>query len=142
MTAAFHAWIDRFTPPNLRRFLRFGVVGVIGFAVDAVVLYIVMKGFGAGPLSGRAVSIAAAMTSTWLLNRIFTFRVKSPARPNEVVRYAAVKGVGLIANLSVYSGLVLVSPSHAYPLVPLIVASFASMAINFSLVKRFVFPAS
>lgn len=131
--------LDKMLPDNLKRFAIFGVVGFIGFAVDAVVLYVVMKGFGAGPLSGRVVSIFAAMMTTWYLNRVFTFQVKSRARPEEIVRYAAVKGIGLFANLGIYTAIVLASPPDAYPLVALVVASLASMIINFSLVKRFVF---
>lgn len=124
---------------NGAKLVKFGVVGVIGFLVDAAVLFLAMRLLAADPFSGRVASIAAAMLTTWILNRRFTFSAKSGAIVQELARYAIVKGVGLAANLSIYAVMVLLISKDAYPLVPLIVASAASLVVNFALVKRFVF---
>ncbi len=126
-------------PLELRRFTSFGIVGLTGFAADAIVLYVLMNGFGAGAFSGRVVSISAAMLTTWLLNRIFTFAVKTRVTRTEIFRYIAVKCFGLAANLAIYTAIVFLTPRGQYPLMALIVASIASMVINYSMVKRFVF---
>ena len=125
--------------PGLKHFTMFGAVGVIGFAVDAIILFIAIAFAGAGPFSGRFISISAAMMTTWYLNRTLTFRVKSDNLVSEVARYAFAKAVGLLANLSIYSAIVLLTPDRAYPLFALIAASGASLVINFGLVRRFVF---
>ena len=57
----------------LLEFLRFGVVGTIGFVVDTAVLYAGLA-LGLGLYGGRAVSYLAAATTTWALNRVWTFR--------------------------------------------------------------------
>ena len=119
--------------------MRFCAVGLAGFAVDALVLLFAMKKLGMGPITGRCISIAAAMVSTWLLNRVFTFRISSPIRVDELIRYASAKGVGLVANLARSSLMVWMGSTDSYPLFALIVASSASMAINYTLVKCFVF---
>ena len=42
--------------------------------VDATTLYVVMSQLGAGLYGGRVISYLAAATSTWALNRRYTFR--------------------------------------------------------------------
>ena len=55
-----------------RQMLSFGFIGVIGFLVDAGVLYGALL-CGLGLYAGRAVSYMAAVTVTWRLNRSYTF---------------------------------------------------------------------
>jgi len=59
---------------SIVQFIKFGIVGVIGFVVDAGVLTLCMQSFGMGPYEGRGVSFLIAVTTTWLCNRLFTFR--------------------------------------------------------------------
>ena len=54
------------------QFLRFGLVGAVGFLVDVGVLY-AMHGLGLDLYTARVVSFLAAATFTWLGNRFFTF---------------------------------------------------------------------
>ena len=76
---------------ELRRFLTFALVGVVGFVVDASVLYMGIY-MGLGLRLGRVFSYLAAVTTTWALNRIFTF--KAPSHRGSVV------GVGALFSLS------------------------------------------
>jgi putative flippase GtrA len=122
-------------------FVKFSVVGVIGFLVDAAVLFASMRYLGAGPLAGRAASVPAAMISTWLLNRAFTFAVRRRASAREAARYALAKGAGLLANLSIYSAIVFLIPQNGYPLMALVAATGAAAILNFALLRKFVFPA-
>ena len=63
-----------------RQLLSFSVVGAIGFVVDAAALYVAMHVLGAGRYAGRLLYLCAA-TSTWALNRCYTFRAqRSPDR--------------------------------------------------------------
>ena len=52
-----------------RQFLRFCIVGTIGFVVDAGSLYLIMATTGAGPYLARLFSFMMAASATWILNR-------------------------------------------------------------------------
>jgi len=52
--------------------LRFAAVGCVGFAVDVAMLQL-LRAAGAGLLWGRAGSFLVAATTTWALNRRYTF---------------------------------------------------------------------
>ena len=62
-------------PPRtiVNQFLRFAVVGALGFLVDSGVLYLVVYRFGLSLYTGRVLSYLAAASFTWWLNRVFTF---------------------------------------------------------------------
>src|SRR2546423_510705 len=80
---AIPVWAARLGPERLRvaiELLRFGVVGVIGFVVDAAVLTAAIA-LGLGPWLGRALSYLVAATTTFALNRAWTFRSAAQAQP-------------------------------------------------------------
>ena len=56
-----------------RQFVRFGVVGALGFVVDSVGVLLLTGSGIAGPLGARIASFVAAASVTWKLNRAFTF---------------------------------------------------------------------
>ena len=88
------------TPDLIRQFLRFGVVGVIGFVVDAGTLAILLNlGLGLGLYGGRVVSFLLAMTVTWALNRRFTFRDDNPEKAKQWARFAVVATLGGLRRL-------------------------------------------
>ncbi|GAB4518818.1 MAG: hypothetical protein Kow00133_04160 [Amphiplicatus sp.] len=134
LTAIISDVIDRY-----RRPIRFAAVGVIGFAVDAAVLYILLISALAGPITGRALSVSAAMTTTWLLNRSFTFNAGTSPTLAEGVGYALIKGVGLALNFGVYALLVFGSPFNAYPVGAAAIATLAATSLNFTMLKTFLF---
>jgi len=57
----------------LKQFIKFGMVGIIGFFVDSYALYGFMDFLGLDLYVGRLASYLVAATATWALNRIFTF---------------------------------------------------------------------
>lgn len=84
------------------RFIRFCLVGGIGFAVDALVLLLLLNIFGDHPLLARIPSIALAIVTTWLLNHYFTFQMPAPPSLHNWLRYAALNLGVLTVNLSIY----------------------------------------
>jgi putative flippase GtrA len=82
--------------------LRFGVVGVVGFVVDAGVLTLGLWA-GAGPWLGRVLSYLAAATTTFSLNRAWTFRAAD--RPGRWRRIGAVLLVNLVGFACNYGDL-------------------------------------
>lgn len=127
--------------PGSSRFLRFAMVGVVGFAVDAGVLQALVSLAGWGPIGARAVAIPVAVLATWLLNRTITFaQAQAGSVLASLVRYAAVSAVGASVNFIVYSALVFASQAMAaMPIVPLGIASIVALIVNYLGSKHFAF---
>jgi putative flippase GtrA len=67
--------------------LSFSVIGVLGFLVDAGVLYVALF-WDLGLYAGRAASSMSAASATWLLNRRHTFEQTSGNnKPHEWARF-------------------------------------------------------
>ena len=84
----------------LLEFFRFGVVGTLGFLVDAGVLLAAIA-LGLGPWVGRLVSFLAAATVTYSLNRAWTFRRRTGgggASAGQWARFVVVNLGGFAAN--------------------------------------------
>ncbi|HWP11582.1 MAG TPA: GtrA family protein [Ramlibacter sp.] len=125
---------------GLATFLRFGVVGVLGFVVDAGVLQALVSLAGWGPIAARAVAVPVAVFATWVLNRGITFREYDGPLLRSLARYAAVSAGGASVNFLVYTFLVLASSAMAdRPLVPLAIASIVALIVNYLGSKHFAF---
>ncbi|MEM5518222.1 GtrA family protein [Henriciella sp. AS95] len=125
----------------MKRFIGFLSVGVVGFLVDAGVLLIALQYLG--PYSARAISFAAAVATTYTLNRLFVFRAgrDQPGWATGFGLFVAANSVGGAINLGVYS--LLVASGLAWISLPLIATGIGSVAgavANFTLTARFVFP--
>jgi putative flippase GtrA len=121
--------------------IRFGVVGVAGFVVDAGVLTLALLA-GAGPWLGRVISYVAAATATFALNRGWTFRHADRSRP--VTRdwglFLAVNLVGFACNYGTYAALISGVPMmRDLPILAVAAGSLAGMVGNFVLSRRYVF---
>ena len=133
--------LDRF--PIIFQFLRFGMVGTVGFLVDTAVLY-GMLALGLGPYGGRVISYLAAATATFALNRAWTFR--SAARAPIARQWGAfvlLNLLGFAANYGTYAALLAGSATvAAHPVLGVAAGSIAGMFINFAVSRRFVFRAA
>ena len=124
------------------QFLRFGIVGGIGFVVDAGLLHVLLI-LGLGPYSGRVVSFLAAATTTWILNRSFTFRRES--RPTvhpagEWLAYLGLMVVGGMANYGTYAiAIAFWDPVRRHPELGVALGSIVGMMINFWTAKTMIF---
>lgn len=94
----------------IRYALKFGVVGVVGLAIDVVVFNVLrtdalgIGGVFTEPIGAKAVSVTIATTATWFGNRYWTFRAQR--RRNyllEFFEFAMIAVVGMgISLLSLY----------------------------------------
>jgi HAD superfamily hydrolase (TIGR01484 family) len=125
--------------------LRFACAGVAGLAVDLAVLFVTAPLLGW--YAGRVVSFLAAASTTWWLNRRFTF-ARAPghavARPirREYVRYVAAMLGGAAINYTTY---VLTLRGLSTPWAPALGVAFGSLAgmcANFMAAKFLVFGAA
>lgn len=122
-------------------FLRFGVVGLVGFVVDTAVLYAALA-LGVGPYLGRVPSYLAAATTTFLLNRIWTFRHRRGAAPahRQWLAFLVLNLLGFALNYGTYAVLVgFVPVVAAHPVIGVFAGALAGMTSNFLLSRRLVF---
>jgi len=122
-------------------FLRYGVVGATGFAVDAVILHLMVKGLGLNYLAGRLVSFSVAVLVTWLLNRTWTFRTSGAGgKLKEAAVYVGVQAAGGAANIGVYTlAIVLVPVLKDWLIIPLGLGSAAGLCLTFLGAKHLAF---
>jgi putative flippase GtrA len=123
------------------RFLRFALVGVAGFLVDASVVAVLIRVFAIGPYQARIGSYLFAVTTTWWLNRRFTFRSTSPPA-RELAAFALTNALGALVNLSVYAAIIAWCGSLGWiPVAAVAVGSLMGLCINFLLSSKIVFSA-
>jgi putative flippase GtrA len=131
------------TPPSPAQiqFLRFALVGIAGFVVDAATLYTAMHYAGANHYGGRLISYLVAASVTWALNRRFTFHARRSARPlHEWGRFLASNALGGLLNYTTYAILVASSSTvFEHPVLGVAAGSSAGLLFNFTLSRRFVF---
>jgi putative flippase GtrA len=142
-----HALIVRLLGTRLGRlafqFGKFGLVGIVGLMVDVAVVWLCIRQLGIDPFSSRIVSYLCAATTTWALNRVFTFR---DAAHDGIFRqwltFLAANAVGGVVNYGTYAALVAATVFfHDYPEAATAIGSLAGMLFNFTASKKFVFKA-
>ena len=123
------------------QFLAFSAVGTIGFAIDTATLYLVMSQLGAGLYGGRVISYLVAASSTWALNRRYTFRARRSAdRLGEWGRFLAANAIGGLVNYATYATLVTAyAVAAAHPVLGVAAGSLAGLLVNFTISRHVVF---
>lgn len=122
------------------RLLKFAAVGVIGFAVDASVLHVLALEFGADLYTARVASYLCAATTTWWLNRRWTFASRAPGIIQEWARFVSVNLGGGIVNYTIYAVLVALSEWFtAHLAVAVAIGSLSGMIVNFKGSEKLVF---
>lgn len=121
------------------QFFRFGVVGTLGFVVDTAVVYATRPGLGL--YWGGAVAYLAAATTTWAVNRLWTFRAATKANAlRQWALFLAANALGFLLNRGTYALLVtLWEAAWKEPVIAVAAGSIAGMALNFHLSRRIVF---
>jgi len=123
------------------QFIKFGMIGVIGFAVDYGMLHVGIDVLGFGRYLSGFFSFPFAVTATWIGNRLFTFRGQSKHRAHhEWMRFFTVCLGGLVLNRGAYSLLIYTVPfAYRYPVLGLLAGTAAGMFFNFFAARRVVF---
>ena len=86
------------------RFIKFAVVGTIGFGVDSLTFNLVRSGLGFPAEISTVISFCVAVVSNFLFNRYWTYP-DSRSKPimNQVSQFAAVNVAGLVIRTVVFS---------------------------------------
>jgi putative flippase GtrA len=131
-----------FTPARLlviRQFIQFGTVGLAGFVTDTSVVY-ALRG-SVGLYVAGAIAYVVAVTVTWGLNRIWTFRgLGGGPMHRQWALFLAANGMGFVLNRGTYFILVTVSPLCVqYPVLAIFAGVVMGMFMNFHMSRKIVF---
>lgn len=123
-----------------RQLTSFATAGIVGFLIDAGVLYLLIQ-FGIGLYLGRLVSFLCAIFVTWQMNRRFTFLNAQPRSPwAEWWRYLSAMTFGWLINFITYAAILRIGPDTQWkPLIGVMVGSCIAMFVNFAVSKWWVF---
>lgn len=134
VVSPLRAWLLR------SQLVRFGMVGCVGFAVDASLTLLFHRQFALGEASARVLAFLVAATVGWWLNRQFTFRAEASAGASSWLRYLVLTSAGAAINIACYLAVVHVlgtRPLHL--LAGVAVGSVVAMGFNFWVSRRWVF---
>lgn len=125
----------------VQQFARFGTVGFAGAVVDVATVYATMATLGLY-VSGL-LAYLAAVTTTWALNRAWTFAGRGGGGlARQWLLFVAANGVGFVLNRGTFFALVTWLPFCArYPVVAILGGVGAGMFANFNLSRSVVFRA-
>lgn len=121
------------------QFLRFGIVGVVGFGIDTATVYALRRPLGL--YAAGMVSYVVAASGNWLLNRFWTFRGRSTGRAHrQWALFLTTNLLGLVLNRGAYVTLIATSPLCVrYPVLAVAAGAVAGMFVNFTISRRLVF---
>lgn len=124
----------------MSQFLRFCVVGAVGFVIDAGILQLLVSVVGENPYFARIISFLVAASATWLMNRSYTFEVEHRPTHAEWARYIAFMALGALVNYGAFAISITVwGLARAQPWLGVAVGSIAGLGINFLTSRRLVF---
>jgi len=120
-----------------KQFLRFAIVGGIGFIVDfGFTLSLIATGIDA--FVARIIAIGLAMLTTWRLNRVMTFGASGSSQVSEGARYFLVALTVALINYAIYAGLLLALPD-IFPGIAVIIAVGVATGLSFTGYRVFAF---
>ena len=125
-----------------QQFLKFSMVGGVGFVVDAGTYFILTHYLGGGLVTSRFVSsLVFGMTATFLLNNFVTFRGHgSGSLLSRYVKFATANIIGNLLNVGTHATLIEnLDLFHRTPMLGVIAGTFVGLIFNFTGSKYFVF---
>jgi putative flippase GtrA len=130
------------SPRWWREAIGFGLVGCVGFAVDAAIFLALTHAATLPVLVARLLAFVPATVVTWSLQRRLVFRrsASTERKHREYVRHVAAQSLGIAVNfacfwIAVRAGL---GEGNAQ-VVPLAIGTLAGMCFNFLSARRFVY---
>jgi putative flippase GtrA len=123
----------------LAQFLRFGVIGTLGFVWDTMIVYALSPLIGV--YAAGIVSYLIVASINWGLNRIWTYRnVSHGVRHRQLMMFLLANSVGLVLNRGTYALLIAFFPvCRVYLVLPVAAGGICGMFVNFYLSRRLVF---
>lgn len=97
------------TPKEAKRFIKFLIVGAMGFIVDFGTFNLVHNLFGVRELIAQTISFCMAVTSNFIWNYFWIYPEAKGSKPGQkVFQFVAVSVLGLVIGIPVFAGALLV----------------------------------
>jgi putative flippase GtrA len=125
-----------------QQFVKFSMVGGVGFVVDAGTYFVMTHYLGGGLVSSRFVSsLVFGMSTTFALNSLLTFRGHgSGSIFSRYIKFATANIIGNLLNVGTHAVLVEnLELFHRIPLLGVVAGTFVGLVFNFTGSKYFVF---
>ena len=125
----------------INQFGRFAITGGIGFLVEAVVLTLLVSVSEMNVYFARSISFSIAVTTTWLINRHFTFAgFQRKRKGKEYFLYFLVQTIGVLINLFVFFLVLSAYPElRSLVVIPLAAGSAVAMFFNFAASRVWIY---
>lgn len=123
----------------LAEFLRFGMVGSLGFVIDTTTVYALARPLGLYGAGAAAYLVAAS--ANWAFNRAWTFRARARGAAHwQWARFISSNALGFLVNRGTYATLIAFSPvAHAHPVLAVAAGAVAGLGLNFIAARHWVF---
>jgi putative flippase GtrA len=133
--------VQRTLHPTIIQFLKFGIVGSIGFVLDNAAVYLIIGATGLSSSLAALIDFLPIATLTWLGNRYFTFReAKRTSKHKQWIKFLTVCGIGLVFNRGTALFLFQTYPFiNDHPILGLAAGTGVAMFFNFFFSKKLVF---
>ncbi len=95
----FRALPGPFQNDEVKRFIKFALVGTLGMFVDLTILNVLHGLVGLHLLVANSISFSAAVVSNFTWNRLWTFpETRHRSVPAQLTQFAIVSVIGLVIN--------------------------------------------
>ena len=122
---------------DIRKFIKFGMVGVLNTIIDIFSFFILNVVFGIGAYISQILSFIIATINSFLCNKYWTFEKKNPIAGNEVFKYIIVKCCYLAVSLCMLG--LFKNLFNLTPMVAKFPATCMMIGFNYLAVKFWVF---
>jgi putative flippase GtrA len=93
-------------PKEIRRFVKFGIVGAVGAVIDFGLLNLLRGVFGWDLVWANTVSVSAAIISNFIWNRLWTFpESRARKKRKQLPQFTLVNLIGLLINNVIVVGI-------------------------------------
>lgn len=122
---------------SVRQATKFMSVGLLNTFVDGGILFALVALADLDKIVARIISSSIALMSSYVLNKIWTFKSKSRDVVKQFVLFIIINGLGLVWNNLLYG--LMINKMHIYYLLAMIIATAIVFVWNFGLSKTLAF---
>ena len=84
---------------DLKKFIKFGITGVLNTAIDFGVYTLCYKVFGLDAALAQPIGQAVAIVNSYLVNKNWTFQKRKNYNRAEILKFLAVNGASVAINI-------------------------------------------
>ena len=99
---------------DIYRFIKFGIVGFVGIAVDFFITWLCIEKFSLNKYFASAVGFCFAVTNNYFLNKYFTFHNTDNNVPVQFLKFLTIACIGLVLSTTLLYFLQKYTQLHFY----------------------------